>query len=213
MTPLTPLLLLGAYLLGSIPFGFLAGKMAGVDLRQVGSGNIGATNALRVLGKKWGYSVFALDFVKGFLGVWIPLHWTGQEGVAVLCALVVMVGHVFPVWLKFKGGKGIATSGGVLLGLIPIAFLTSFIAWVFFFFTTRYVSVASLAAAIMLPVTTAVLYFNDRASLLLLVVTILMCALAVVRHRSNIQRLCQGTEPRFSRKPKSTPSTNEHEQI
>jgi len=140
------LVALGAYLLGSIPNGYLAGKAQGVDLRKVGSNNIGATNALRVLGKKWGYLVFAGDAFKGWLAVmlaWIA-GWQWDESskiyLGVIAAIMAMVGHIFPVWLGFKGGKGISTSAGVMIALFPIwVFIFGLGVWVVLFFATRYV--------------------------------------------------------------------------
>ena len=132
LSSLAPWLLIAvaSYLLGSIPFGFIAGRICGIDIRTKGSGNIGATNVLRVLGKKWGYAVFLLDFVKGLLPVLLALAWGRSIGVnptsapGALAALCALLGHSFPVWLGFKGGKGIASSAGVIIGLFGIgAFL------------------------------------------------------------------------------------------
>ena len=203
------LIALGSYLLGSIPVGFLAGKIRGVDLRTQGSGNIGATNALRVLGKKWGYLVFLFDFLKGLVPVLLALQWGHSVGVVpatatgALAAFCSLVGHSFPVWLGFKGGKGIATSGGVIIGLFGIgAFLICLGVWLSLFTTTRYVSVASIGGAVALPAVVVALFLMNRTDWLALVVSIVMCALAVWRHRSNIARLCAGTESRFERKKK-----------
>lgn len=203
------LIAVGSYLLGSIPAGFIAGKICGVDLRTQGSGNIGATNALRVLGKKWGYAVFLSDFLKGLVPVLLALHWGRSVGVepssapGALAALGSLVGHSFPVWLGFKGGKGIATSGGVIIGLFSLpAFLICLGFWLLLFTTTRYVSVASIGGSLALPVVVGGMYLLHRADWLALAVSIVMCALAVWRHRSNITRLRTGTEPRFERKKK-----------
>jgi glycerol-3-phosphate acyltransferase PlsY len=197
---------LGSYLLGSIPFGYIAGRLCGVDIRTKGSGNIGATNALRVLGKKWGYAVFALDFLKGWLPVKLALGW----GIALmvhpasvpgaLAGLFVLLGHSFPVWLGFKGGKGIASSAGVIVALFPAAFLICLGVWIFVFTTSRYVSVASIAGSVALPLAVLFLYLTHRADWLALTVSVVMCLLAVWRHRSNIARLRAGTEPRFEKK-------------
>jgi glycerol-3-phosphate acyltransferase PlsY len=117
-----------AYLLGSVPWGFLAGKLNGVDLRKEGSGNTGATNAVRVLGKKWGYTVFALDALKGWAAVMVAFfvagvgHGESEGGVilaGVVAAICAMAGHTYPVWLRFQGGKGIATAAGIMLALFP----------------------------------------------------------------------------------------------
>jgi glycerol-3-phosphate acyltransferase PlsY len=203
------LIAIGSYLLGSIPAGFIAGKICGVDLRTQGSGNIGATNALRVLGKKWGYAVFLFDFLKGLVPVLLALHWGRTVGVepssapGALAALSSLVGHSFPVWLGFKGGKGIATSGGVIIGLFSLpAFLICLGVWLLLFTTTRYVSVASIGGALSLPVVVGAMFLMHRIDWLALMVSIVMCGLAVWRHRSNIARLRAGTEPRFERKKK-----------
>ena len=201
------LIAIGSYLLGSIPFGYLAGRLCGIDIRTQGSGNIGATNVLRVLGKTWGYPVFLLDFLKGLLPVLAALQWGHAVGVnphtspGALAALCVLLGHSFPVWLGFKGGKGIASSGGVMVGLFgyPV-FLICLGIWLLFFTVTRYVSVASIAASIALPASVIFLFATHRTDWLALVVSILMCCLAVWRHRSNILRLRAGTETRFEKK-------------
>ena len=209
LSSLAPWLLIAvaSYLLGSIPFGFIAGRICGIDIRTQGSGNIGATNVLRVLGKKWGYAVFCLDFVKGLLPVLLALFWGRSIGVnpasapGALAALCMLLGHSFPVWLGFKGGKGIASSAGVIVGLFGIgAFLFCLGSWLLFFSVTRYVSVASIAAAIAVPVSVSVLYFMHHSDWLTLFVACLMCVLAIWRHRSNITRLRAGTEPRFDKK-------------
>lgn len=203
------LIVLGSYLLGSIPAGFIAGRICGIDLRAEGSGNIGATNALRVLGKKWGYVVFLFDFLKGLVPVLLALQWGQAVGVVpatapgALAALCSLLGHSFPIWLGFKGGKGIATSGGVIIGLFGIgAFLFCFGVWLLLFTTTRYVSIASIAGAVALPIAVGILFLTHRTDWLAWAVSIVMCALAVWRHRSNIARLCAGTESRFERKKK-----------
>ena len=209
LSSLAPWLLIAvaSYLLGSIPFGFIAGRICGIDIRTKGSGNIGATNVLRVLGKKWGYAVFLLDFVKGLIPVLLALAWGRSIGVnpasapGALTALCALLGHSFPVWLGFKGGKGIASSAGVIVGLFGCwAFLFCLGSWLLFFSITRYVSVASIAAAIAVPVSVSVLYFMHRSDWLTLLVACLMCLLAIWRHRSNITRLQAGTEPRFEKK-------------
>lgn len=208
VNPVFPWLLIvaGSYLLGSIPFGYLAGRLCGVDIRTKGSGNIGATNVLRVLGKKWGYAVFLCDFIKGWLPVKLALAWgialqvdpsSAPGAMAGFCALV---GHSFPMWLGFKGGKGIATSAGVIVALFPGAFLVCLGVWILLFATLRYVSVASIAAALTLPVAVGAMFVLHRADWLAFAVSALMAILAVWRHRSNIARLRAGTEPRFERK-------------
>jgi glycerol-3-phosphate acyltransferase PlsY len=207
---LAPLVALGAYLIGSIPSGYLAGRAKGIDLRKEGSGNIGATNALRVLGKKWGYLVFAADIFKGWFSVTLAYALANRyapdqvTAAGILAALFVVVGHNFPVWLGFKGGKGIATSGGIMIALFPIwTFLVAFAVWMALFYGTRYVSVASIAAAISLPVTTWLLALAGKCDWLLVPVAVLMAILATWRHKSNIYRLLAGTEKKFDKKHSS----------
>ncbi len=192
-----------AYLLGSIPFGFIASLIAGVDVRKHGSGNIGATNTLRVLGKKYGYAVFVADVLKGFLAVRIALwlaHFDASTGyfIGILAAFFVVVGHSFPVWLHFRGGKGVAAAAGACLGLVPLATLFAVLIWVGTFFIFRYVSLASIVAAVALAV--GALFLGYAADPILLTFTCLIAALIILRHRSNIVRLLQGREPRFERK-------------
>jgi len=209
---------LTAYLIGSFPSGYLAGRAHGVDLRKEGSGNIGATNALRVLGKKTGYLVFAADIFKGWLAVMVAFvfgHLFAPAQIipfGVLGAICGVVGHMYPVWLGFQGGKGIATSGGVMLALFPIeVFLFGLAAWLLLFFTTRYVSIASLAAAIALPTGSAIMTLFGRCDWLRVFIAALMCILAVWRHKSNIQRLLAGTEKKFEKKrPDSHPPDPSH---
>jgi glycerol-3-phosphate acyltransferase PlsY len=192
-----------AYLLGSIPFGFIAGLIAGVDVRQHGSGNIGATNTLRVLGKKCGYAVFVADTLKGFLAVRIAL-WLAQFDpstsyfIGILAALFVVVGHSFPVWLRFRGGKGVAAAAGACFGLLPVATFIAVIIWITIFFLFRFVSLASIVAAIALPLSAWLL--GNVADPILLGFSGLIAALIIFRHRSNIMRLLQRREPRFDRK-------------
>ena len=207
-----------AYLIGSFPSGYIAGRARGVDLRMAGSGNIGATNAMRVLGKKWGYAVFSADILKGVLAVRVGFalaavpQWRGADPVhvAVLAALFVIIGHSFPVWLGFKGGKGIATSAGIMIALFPLpVFLVGLLVWLGLFFSTRFVSVASLGSAVALPSTALLLmFFGEPGAMIfakcdpvLVVISGLMGGLAIWRHKDNIKRLLGGTEKRFERKP------------
>ena len=197
------------YLFGSFPAGYLAGRMAGVDVRSLGSGNIGATNVLRVLGKKWGYAVFFVDAFKGFAAVRLTFFLANRlpavqpyaEYFAILAAVMCIIGHTFPVWLRFKGGKGVATSAGVLFGLMPLAVPFIILVWVIIFEITRYVSVASIVASISLPVVVGLFLrwkFLEGAALFYF--SILIALLVLWRHRSNFSRLLNGTEQRFSRK-------------
>jgi glycerol-3-phosphate acyltransferase PlsY len=199
-----------AYFLGSIPWGFLAGRINGIDLRQEGSGSTGATNAVRVLGKKWGYPVFVLDALKGWLAVmagyflaW-PLFGGGEREfvtAGVVAAIFAMLGHTYPVWLRFQGGKGIATSAGIMLALFPIeVFGFGLFVWVLLFFTTRYVSLASLGAAVALPTAAATMWYLGECDAIRTGIAVIMCVLAIWRHKSNISRLIAGTEKRFEKK-------------
>jgi len=198
---------IGSYLIGSVPSGYLIGRARGVDLRTVGSGNIGATNAFRILGKKWGYLCFACDILKGFFAVffaaWIASEFTDLAPIyaRIIAGVFVVLGHNFPVWLGFRGGKGIATSGGAMVALFPIeVFIVCFFAWMGGFFLTRFVSVASLAAAVSIPLTLATLWLFGKTDPIYLPIGLLLAAMAFWRHRGNIDRLLAGTEPRFARK-------------
>ncbi len=196
--------LAAAYVIGATPFGYLAGKWRGIDIREHGSGNIGATNVIRVLGKRIGIPIFILDFLKGLLPVLLFLHWEGADpNCGIAAALGAVLGHNYTFWLGYKGGKGVATSAGALLGLVPIPTLIIVGVWILGFYTTRYVAVASIAAGIVLPIATwwqqkfqftPVFYF-----------TLALSTLVIWRHRSNIQRLRAGTENRFTKKPKPAP--------
>jgi glycerol-3-phosphate acyltransferase PlsY len=201
--------LIGSYLLGSIPFGYLAGRLAGTDIRQVGSCNVGATNVVRVLGKRYGYPVFVLDVLKGFGAARIsmmlapgrPPEWNSPEMFGILAAISSVLGHLYPPWLKFKGGKGVATSAGALLALAPVATLIGVAVWVIVFWVTRYVSLASVTAAVVLPLVILVVSWRDQNKLEPLVFSsACVAAIVVWRHRSNLSRLMRGTEPRFTRK-------------
>jgi len=201
--------LLGSYLLGSIPFGYLAGRLQGIDIRQAGSCNVGATNVVRVLGKGYGYPVFALDCSKGFAAVKIamlmatgrPPEWNSPEIFGILAAICSVLGHLYPPWLKFKGGKGVATSAGALLALTPVATLIGVAIWIIVFWLTRYVSLASLTAAVVLPIVILVVSSPDQNKRKPLVYSsVCVAAVVVWRHRSNLSRLIRGTEPRFTRK-------------
>lgn len=194
------------YLLGSCPNGFLVGRARGVDIRKQGSGNIGATNVLRVLGKRWGYLVFALDAFKGLAAVRLAFALASamnpngpyREVVGIAGGLACILGHTFPVWLRFRGGKGVATSAGVLLGLMPLAVVSVFVVWLLLFKATRYVSVASIGAAFCLPLFVALyLRTNMLTGVSLLPFSILIAGVVIWRHRSNIQRLLHGKEQRF----------------
>jgi len=194
------LVLAGAFLLGSIPTGYLAGRARGVDLRKHGSGNIGATNAMRILGKPLGVFVFLIDALKGAAAVWLAVRLTPASAGAwpgILAAVGAIAGHNFTPWLGFKGGKGIATSTGALLALMPLAVLAIAGVWFLLFRLTRYVSVASMSAAAALPVVIALLWhFDLGGNGPLFGFAVVISVLAIWRHRSNIARLRAGTESR-----------------
>ncbi|CAN5910880.1 glycerol-3-phosphate 1-O-acyltransferase PlsY [soil metagenome] len=211
--PVAAILLVAfAYFCGALPFGYLAGKLKGIDIRQHGSGNIGATNVLRVLGKGIGIPVFALDMLKGLmptlLAAYVMRRLGASENVAALASVFAasasVLGHNYTFWLGFKGGKGIATSTGALLGLAPLALLLVLLVWIVTFYCTRYVALASIVAAMVLPIAMAALMtWQGTWNHVLLGFGIVMGVLAVVRHRTNIQRMLTGTENRFERKKKA----------
>jgi glycerol-3-phosphate acyltransferase PlsY len=202
-------LLVGSYLLGSIPFGYLAGRLVGIDIREAGSGNVGATNVVRVLGKRYGYPVFALDVLKGFGAVKIAMltapgrspAWNSPEIFGILAAMSSVLGHLYPPWLTFKGGKGVATSAGALLALTPVATLIGVVIWIIVFWLTRYVSLASITAAVVIPIVILVVNSHDQnKGKPLFYSSACVAAVIIWRHRSNLSRLIRGTEPRFTRK-------------
>ena len=218
---------LGAYLLGSIPFGFLVAKAKGIDIRSVGSGNIGATNAMRVLGKPAGIFVLLMDALKGYAACaflaphifnWIAPHFYSFNyafpngffdapfneqpddlalRIKIIAGIGAVLGHNYTCWLKFKGGKGIATTAGVYLALAPWALLVALVVFILAILLTKYVSVGSISAAVALPVTVWVMTPHN---LFLGIVTTALGALAIYKHKSNIQRLLAGTENRLGQK-------------
>jgi len=215
----------GAYLLGSIPFGFLVAKAKGIDIRSVGSGNIGATNAMRVLGKPAGIFVLLMDALKGYAACaflpplifnWLAPHYSGlfvyfhdepvefQMRFKVVAGIFAVLGHNFTCWLKFKGGKGIATSAGAYLALAPLAVGVAVAAFILAVLLTRYVSIGSIAAAVALSAT---VWCLPEHNLFLGIVTTALGAMAIYKHKSNINRLMAGTESRLGRKPKIQEAT------
>ncbi len=196
----------GAFLCGSVPFGYFAGRLKGIDIRQHGSGNIGATNVIRVCGKGIGIPVFILDMLKGLLPTLAPrwlmsgaaAHDEWMSAAAVASGFAAILGHMFTPWLGFKGGKGVATAAGVLLGIAPFAMLVALGTWLIFFFTTRYVSLASITAAVAVPATMmALMWRAQRWDWVLLSFGIVLGVLVIARHRANIARLLAGTESRM----------------
>lgn len=207
---------LGGYLCGSVPFGLLIGLSRGTDIRRSGSGNVGATNVGRVLGRPWGVLTFVLDLIKGLapvlgygvamshVGVWsLPSDDSGRwMGVAA----ATIVGHIYPVWLRFKGGKGVATGLGAMLGVWPVltlAAVAATVVWISVLAWFRYVGLASITATVTIPLVVLVIAVVRGhplgESLPLLAPTAILALLVIVRHRGNIARIRAGTEPRIGR--------------
>lgn len=200
------LLVLLGYVSGSVPWSFLIGKAHGVDLREHGSGNLGATNVRRVLGLRWGLLSFLLDFSKGLVPVLVALAVVGETGVsgemvAVLTAGAAVSGHVWPFTMGFKGGKGVATTIGAVLALAQIPILIAAATWFVVFKLSRTVSLASLIAAAVLPISGLVMRLSGKGhpSSIRLGLLVVLALLIIVRHRSNIGRLMRGEEHRFGR--------------
>lgn len=204
---------IASYLIGSLTPGYWIGKLKGVDLRAAGSKNIGATNVARVLGKKLGIAVFAIDLLKGFAPTLLfaaaCVRWSGVMTdklyflYGILYGVCAILGHLFPIYAGFRGGKGVATGCGVFLALSPWATLTVIVVWGIVFAIFRIVSIASILAAIVLPVGVLMLAFAQRKFSQTWPVVVFAGAVAVlvlVRHRSNIARLAAGTENRFEGK-------------
>ena len=197
---------LAGYVLGSVPFGLLVSRMKGLDIRQHGSGNIGATNVWRVCGWRYGLPVFVLDVLKGVAAVliarWIAVRLTGDPvWASVAAATACILGHSFPIWLRFKGGKGVATSLGVLFGLMPLVSLGVLLLWGIVFKASGYVSLASIIAAVALPMlASGAQYAGWGYGWPCVGFAVVAALLVVVRHRANIQRLRAGTESRFGKK-------------
>jgi acyl phosphate:glycerol-3-phosphate acyltransferase len=190
------LLILAGYLLGSIPFGFIIGKIGKIDVRQAGSGNIGATNVMRTMGLTPGALVLIFDTLKGALPVWLAQAYSGDPLIVVLCGLAAISGHTFPLYLGFKGGKGVATGSGVLLGIAPDMFIFAILLFLVIVGLTRFVSVGSILTALTLFIVFIIL----GKPLPYTLVVGLAALLIIVRHRSNIKSLVAGTERRIGEK-------------
>lgn len=203
---------LGGYLLGSLPTGYLVARTRGVDIRTVGSKNMGATNVFRTLGKGPGIFVFLVDALKGFAAVMLVVNFypelndllprafpgeglldpRSRDGFGIVAGIAAVLGHNYTCWLQFKGGKGVATTAGVFLALAPIAVGIGLGVWIIALLATRYVSIASILAAVVLPV--AVWFTQENPAVR--GIAILLGVLAVYKHKANIQRLMNGTENR-----------------
>jgi glycerol-3-phosphate acyltransferase PlsY len=205
------ILIIGAYLLGSIPFGLIIARAHGKDLRSIGSGNIGATNLSRALGRKWAYLCFFLDATKGLVPMLVATSFISSPpavaelflALAVGCAAIL--GHIFPIYIKFKGGKGVATSFGVALGLWPyytICAAAAFLIWVLVVLLWRYISLASIIASVVFPLVLVLVIvrtpgWNFANLWPLLIAAIAIPIMVIVRHRENIKRLIAGTESKI----------------
>ncbi|MHC4498135.1 MAG: glycerol-3-phosphate 1-O-acyltransferase PlsY, partial [Planctomycetota bacterium] len=208
------ILIVAAYLLGSVPFGIIIAKAHGKDLRNIGSGNIGATNVSRALGRKWAYFCFLLDVLKGFVPTLLAVLLISfppsiTELLLVLAAgVAAILGHILPVYLRFKGGKGVATSFGVALGLWPyytVPALVAILLWIVVVLIWRYISLGSITASIAFPLAlTLAIIFMPAWSLAdlwpLLIAAIAIPAMVIIRHRENIERLLAGTESKIPRR-------------
>ena len=192
--------ILAAYLLGSVPFGLIAGfRVKGIDIREHGSKNIGATNVSRVVGKKWGIAVLLLDAIKGYVACILPFFFGQSPGLSfqLLLGVSAILGHSFPIWLKFKGGKGVATSLGVFLAIAWIPTLITFGLWILCFALTHIISISSLVAAVVFPIMISLRYAGTPGLKILLPMSILLAVFIFYTHRANIQRLRQGTEKKL----------------
>ena len=203
--------ILGAYLCGSIPTAYLAGyAIKRVDIRNFGSGNVGASNAMRLLGKGWGVAILLFDAVKGLVPVSLVLHYflkadTQVERYALAAALAALVGHVFPVWLKFRGGKGVATGLGVMTALLPLAVAIALPVFILVVAVSRYISLGSIIAASLLPG----LFFIDHTlpgDSELFAFVCIACIFVIYKHKSNIRRIIAGEENRLGEKRAETPA-------
>jgi acyl phosphate:glycerol-3-phosphate acyltransferase len=184
----------GAYVLGSIPTGLLLAKaFGGVDIRTTGSGNIGATNVYRTLGRKIGILTLLGDCLKGLLPVLAAHMFNLPDAYIALIGLAAFLGHIFPIFLRFKGGKGVATALGVFLGVSPLAVLVALVIFVVMVFIWRYISLASITAAALMPALTALINRNP----VLVAMSFAIAIIVITKHHANIKRLLNGTENRF----------------
>lgn len=184
------------YLLGSISFAVLISKRQGIDIFKEGSGNPGATNVKRILGSKWGNTVFALDALKGLVAAWWPILVFSEIRLAVIGLMAAILGHSYSVFLKFRGGKGVATTMGGLAAIMPLTLLIGLLAWTVVFYTTKFVALASIIFAFSLPISALNLYGPSDPRFTL---AIMLSILIFFRHRSNLTRLLQGKENSFKK--------------
>lgn len=179
-----------SYLLGSIPFAYISLRLfKGIDIRQVGSGNVGSTNALRTAGKGAALTALLGDMLKGLAAAWLGMR-VGGQGLAAICVVAVIIGHCWPIFLGFKGGKGIASTAGAVLYLMPGVFLFLLVMFIIIVYFSRYVSLASISVAILLPLAVFVLSLPN----IYLIMSIILMILVIYRHWENIERLRNGNE-------------------
>ena len=193
---------IACYLIGSLPFGFIIGKLKGIDIRTKGSGNIGATNVLRTFGKAYGIPCFFLDFLKGLLPVLAVRHFLPELEYAHIAAVVgTVLGHVFTCFLKFKGGKGVSTTAGAIAGLAPLLVLVGAIVWFVTLKLSGFVSLGSIVAAIVIPLIAVTDFFGQQPiPEVYKGFFVVMGILVIFRHKANIARMIQGTESSFKKK-------------
>jgi acyl phosphate:glycerol-3-phosphate acyltransferase len=187
------LLIVAGYLLGSVPTGYILGKLAGVDVRTVGSGNVGATNVARVVGKRLGLLTLFADVAKGLIPVIVARELEVSLVTVAAVGFTAFLGHLYPIFLKFRGGKGVATALGVFLGVAPLATLVFILVFAVIVASTRIVSLGSIATALASPSVLWVLGYST----IFIGMAVMIAAMITMRHRGNIQRLRAGTEPRF----------------
>ncbi|MBN2057507.1 MAG: glycerol-3-phosphate 1-O-acyltransferase PlsY [Candidatus Saganbacteria bacterium] len=190
------LVIIAAYFLGSIPFGYLIARVWNIDIRRHGSGNVGATNVLRTLGPVPGLIVFCLDLLKGALPVWAVLYFTSEPWLILLAGIMAVIGHTYSIFLKFKGGRGAATGLGVLLGVAPDIFLCALIVVILIIALTRYVSLAS----ILTPPLVSIAFLALKRPLPYAIVAWLITVIIIIKHTPNIKRLLNGTERKIGAK-------------
>ncbi|MEQ8237489.1 MAG: glycerol-3-phosphate 1-O-acyltransferase PlsY [Syntrophomonadaceae bacterium] len=187
---------IACYLIGSVPFSYLFSRyLGGVDIRSRGTGNVGATNVLRTLGMKIALLSLLGDVLKGVLAAWLGLAF-GGEGLAALCTVAVVTGHCWPLFLDFRGGKGVATSAGALMVLMPLITLILLVTFVTIIAVSRYVSLGSVCAAVLLPLLALVMQEPWQY----LLMSVLLAGMVLFRHRTNIERLRQGCESKLGQK-------------
>lgn len=195
----TSVSLIAGFLCGAIPFGYIIARMKNINIQKVGSGNIGFSNVFRSVGKLEGIVVLIADIAKGLVPVLLFSHYFGYY-FGLFAGVASMLGHMFTPFLKFKGGKGVATGLGVFIGLAPFSALFTFVVWLIVVFIYRYISLGSILAAISLPI---FIYFSrflvrDEYNLVLEIFTVIVCLLVIVLHRKNIKRLIRGEERKFT---------------